>query len=122
MFLLYFVNAMQSSILSSLTPYVTSDFQSHSLLTVIDVVSYSMTAALYIPVAKILDVWGRAEGFLLMIGFATLGLILMASSNGIATFCAAQVSLQIAAFIMMSTNNWDPGLLQCWIRRHDLLY
>lgn len=50
-----------------------------------------MTAAVYIPMAKMLDVWGRAEGFLLMIVFADLGLILMAVSHNLATFCAAQV-------------------------------
>jgi hypothetical protein len=71
---------------------VTSDFQSHSLLTVIGIVSDSMTAAVYIPMAKLLDVWGRAEGFLLMVGSATMGVILMATSHNLATFCAAQVS------------------------------
>ncbi|KAF7548845.1 hypothetical protein G7Z17_g6788 [Cylindrodendrum hubeiense] len=91
MWLLYFVNAMQSSILSNLTPYVTSAFASHSLLTVISVVADSMSAAMYIPISKILDVWGRAEGFLVMTVFATLGLILMATCNDIYTFCAADV-------------------------------
>ena len=91
MFLLYFVNAFQSSILSNLTPYVTSDFEEHSLLTVIYIVSNCMAAATYIPVAKILDLWGRAEGFLIMVCLATLGLILMASCNSLYTFCAAQV-------------------------------
>ncbi|KIV89022.1 hypothetical protein, variant [Exophiala mesophila] len=91
MWLLYFVNAFQSSILSNLTPYVTSNFEEHSLLTVIYIVSNCMAAATYIPVAKILDLWGRAEGFLIMVAFATLGLILMASCNSLYTFCAAQV-------------------------------
>lgn len=50
-----------------------------------------MSAATYMPLSKIMDVWGRAEGFLIMTVFATLGLILMAASNGIATFCAAYV-------------------------------
>lgn len=94
MWLLYFVNAMQSSILSNLTPYVTSSFESHSLLTVISVVADAMSAAMYIPISKILDVWGRAEGFLIMTIFATLGLILMATCNDIYTFCAADVGLQ----------------------------
>ncbi|GMG23338.1 unnamed protein product [Aspergillus oryzae] len=84
-------NGFRSSILASLTPYATSDFQSHSLLTVIEIVASAMTSAVYIPMAKMLDVWGRAEGFLLMLGFATLGLILMAASNNLPTFCAAQV-------------------------------
>lgn len=91
MWLLYFVNAFQASILNNLTPYVTSDFGEHSLLTVIYIVSSCMTAATYIPVAKILDLWGRAEGFLLMVAFADLGLILMATCNSLPTFCAAQV-------------------------------
>ncbi|EXJ88098.1 hypothetical protein A1O1_05026 [Capronia coronata CBS 617.96] len=95
MFLLYFVNAFQSSILSNLTPYVTSDFEEHSLLTVIYIVSNCMSAATYIPVAKLLDLWGRAEGFLVMVAFATLGLILMASCNSLSTFCAAQVFYSI---------------------------
>lgn len=50
-----------------------------------------MAAAVYIPTAKLLDLWGRAEGFAVMICFATLGLIIMAASKSLATYCAAQV-------------------------------
>jgi MFS family permease len=95
MWLLYFVNAFQSSILYNLIPFATSSFETHSLLTVIYVVSNAMSAAVYIPLAKMLDIWGRAEGFLLMVAFATLGLILMATGDGLSTFCAAQVFYSI---------------------------
>jgi NADH:ubiquinone oxidoreductase subunit 2 (subunit N) len=78
--------------LASLTPYVTSDFSSRSLLTVIEIVAGAMTSAVYIPMAKLLDVWGRATGFALMVAFTTLGMILMAISQNLPTFCAAQVS------------------------------
>ncbi|KAF2006050.1 MFS general substrate transporter [Amniculicola lignicola CBS 123094] len=88
---LYLTNAFQSSITSNLTPYVTSGFEEHSLLTVIYIVSNSMAAAVYIPTAKLLDLWGRAEGFFIMVCMATLGLILMAVTQNLATFCAAQV-------------------------------
>lgn len=91
MWFLYLTNAFQSSITANLTPYVTSGFEEHSLLTVINIVSNSMAAAVYIPTAKLLDLWGRAEGFAVMVGFATLGLILMAVCQSLATFCAAQV-------------------------------
>ncbi|KAI5459006.1 major facilitator superfamily domain-containing protein [Mariannaea sp. PMI_226] len=87
----YLLNAFQSSTVGGFLPYVTSDFGEHSLLTVIDVVASSMTAAVFIPLAKFLDVWGRAEGFLLMVGFAELGLILMAVSKNLSTYCAANV-------------------------------
>jgi hypothetical protein len=91
MWTLYLTNAFQSSITANLTPYVTSGFEQHSLLTVISIVSNSMAAAVYIPTAKLLDLWGRAEGFAVMVCFATLGLVLMAVCNSLATFCAAQV-------------------------------
>ncbi|KAL3476657.1 major facilitator superfamily-domain-containing protein [Aspergillus californicus] len=88
---LYFVNAFQSSILSTLLPYVTSDFGSHSLLNTIYIVADAMTAAVYIPLAKTLDIWGRAEGFLIMTVFATLGMVMMAACHNLPTFCAAYV-------------------------------
>ncbi|CRG82680.1 Siderophore iron transporter mirB [Talaromyces islandicus] len=89
--LLYFVNSMQSSTLSNLSSFVTSDFSAHSLLNVIPIVSDAISAATYIPLAKVMDVWGRAEGFLIMAIFSTLGLILMATCTNLATFCTANV-------------------------------
>ena len=86
---------MQSSINYSLLSYVTSDFESHSLLNVIYIVADAMTAAVYIPTAKVMDVWGRAEGFLVMTVFATLGLVLMAVCHNLPTFCAAYVFYSI---------------------------
>ncbi|KAL2833585.1 major facilitator superfamily-domain-containing protein [Aspergillus pseudoustus] len=88
---LYFVNAFQSSILYNLLPYVTSEWEAHSLLTTIYVVADAITAAVYIPLAKILDVWGRAEGFAIMTISATLGLIMMAACQNLPMFCAAYV-------------------------------
>ncbi|KAL2882886.1 hypothetical protein SGCOL_001576 [Colletotrichum sp. CLE4] len=95
MWFLYLTNGFQSSVLYSLTPYAASDFESHSLLPVIDIVSSAMTASVYIPLAKILDLWGRAEGFLLMVLFATLGMIMLAASQNLATYCAATVFWQV---------------------------
>jgi len=50
-----------------------------------------MSAAVYIPLSRVLDVRGRAEGFAVMAFFATLGLIIMACSHNLPTFCAAYV-------------------------------
>ncbi|PTU18254.1 hypothetical protein P175DRAFT_0551919 [Aspergillus ochraceoroseus IBT 24754] len=95
MFLLYFVNALQSTITGSLSAYVTSDFESHSLIPVIYIVSSVMSAATYMPLAKILNLWDRSVGFMLMVLFAILGLILSATCKDIATFCASQVFYSI---------------------------
>lgn len=75
----------------SLTAYATSSFASHSLLTVINIVSSAMAGAVYIPMAKALDLWGRAEGFLLMVAMCILGIVLLASSHNLPTYCAGEV-------------------------------
>ncbi|KAL4741516.1 major facilitator superfamily domain-containing protein [Aspergillus similis] len=91
MFLLYFVNAFQSSITSNLSAFVTSGFESHSLIPVIYIVSSVMSSATYMPLAKILDVWDRSIGFLIMVAFATLGLVLSATCTDIMTYSISQV-------------------------------
>jgi energy-converting hydrogenase Eha subunit E len=91
MWLLYFVSALQSNLTANLSPYITSDFESHSLMTVISTMTSIMSAACTMPIAKILNLWDRTFGFGLMLGIALLGLVLMAACNNIATYCAAQV-------------------------------
>lgn len=91
MWLLYFINGFNQSINGTLSAYVTSEFESHSLIPLISVVSAVMAAAVYMPLAKILNLWDRSVGFALMAGFATLGLILTAVCKNIGTYCAAQV-------------------------------
>lgn len=121
--LLYFVNAFQSSILYNLLPFVTSAFESHALLNVIYIVANAMSAAIYIPLAQILDVWGRAEGFLIMTVFATLGLVLLAACNGLPAFCAAYVCTVFYAVNQTPSSlmKHSTGLLQYRIWRHDIL-
>jgi Na+/melibiose symporter-like transporter len=91
MWLIYCTNGFQSSITGNLTPYVTSGFEQHSLIPVISIVVSVMSAAVYLPVAKMLDLWGRPEGFTVMMVLATVGTIMMATTTNITTYCAAQV-------------------------------
>ncbi|KAF5006619.1 hypothetical protein FDECE_7014 [Fusarium decemcellulare] len=93
--LLFLVSGFRVAILANLIPYVTSEWTSHSLLSTIEIVASAMTSACYIPLAKLLDTWGRAEGFLLMVVFSVLGMILMAVAQNLATFCAAQIFYSI---------------------------
>jgi hypothetical protein len=83
---------MKSSVVYSLTAYATSSFAGHSLLTVINIVASAMTGAVYIPMAKALDLWGRAEGFLLMLAMCILGIVLLAASQNLPTYCAGEVT------------------------------
>ncbi|CAI7641236.1 unnamed protein product [Penicillium viridicatum] len=84
---LYFVKAFQSTVFSSLSPYVSSSSMAHSLSGVPTALADALSGAIYIPVGKMMDTWGRAEGFLLMTCFATLGLILLATCNSFAIYC-----------------------------------
>ncbi|KAH0360060.1 putative MFS siderophore transporter MirB-like protein, partial [Aureobasidium melanogenum] len=97
MWSIYCVNAFQSNITSNLSPYITSGFEAHSLLPVISIISSIMGAATYMPLAKVLNLWDRTVGLLLMLVFFLLGLILSATCNGIGTYCAAQVFYAIGS-------------------------
>ncbi|OQE16354.1 hypothetical protein PENFLA_c028G05544 [Penicillium flavigenum] len=90
MWLVYFVNNLNSSLTSNLSAYITSGFSEHSLLTVITVVTSVMGAACLMPIAKVLNLFDRTVGFVIMILIAIMGLIMMAACNNIATYCAAQ--------------------------------
>lgn len=78
--------------------FISSDFEAQNLLNVVYVVGYTTSAAVFIPLSKAMDVWGRAEGYLFMVFCCTLGLVLMACSQNISTFCAAYVRLTISFF------------------------
>jgi hypothetical protein len=71
--------------------YAKSEFGLQSLLTVVDIVSGAMTAARYIPLAKGLDLWGRVEGFMLMMGMLTVGMTLQAAAPNLPALCAGMV-------------------------------
>lgn len=97
MWCIYCVNAFQSNITGNLSAYITSGFEAHSLLPVISIISSIMGAATYMPLAKVLNLWDRTVGLLIMLCFFLLGLILSATCNSIGTYCAAQVFYAIGS-------------------------
>jgi MFS family permease len=44
-----------------------------------------------LPLAKVLDIWGRPQGYALMVFFLTMGLVMMAACKNVETYAAAQV-------------------------------
>lgn len=79
----------------TLTPYVTSSFQQHSLTATTGIISSLISGLWKLPYAKILDVWGRPQGFALMVASTVLGFVMMAGCNNVTTYCAAQVFYQL---------------------------
>lgn len=88
---IYFVDTMQQGATGTLTPWVTSAFQEHSLTPTVNVISSIIGGVWKLTLAKILDIFGRPQGYLISIMFTTLGLIMMAACNNVETYAAAQV-------------------------------
>ncbi|KAL6239487.1 hypothetical protein BDW75DRAFT_236396 [Aspergillus navahoensis] len=92
--------AFVSGITSNLTPFVPSSFAEHSLTATTSIVSSLASGLIKLPYAKLMDIWGRPQGFALMVGSLTVDLIMMAGCNSVETYCAAQVFYMVGiAFI-----------------------
>ncbi|VUC22206.1 unnamed protein product [Clonostachys rosea] len=89
--LTYFVEGMLSASLVALTPYVTSNFALHSLTPTVSILSSVIGGVTNLTLAKILDVFGRPQGYLFCVVLATAGLIMMAACNNVESYAAAQV-------------------------------
>ncbi|RSL81814.1 hypothetical protein CEP51_005587 [Fusarium floridanum] len=89
--LMAFITSLEGQVTGSVLIFVTSSFQSHSLVSTISVVQAVILAVVKPPMAKIADVFGRMEAFCVSITLYTLGYIQMAASNNVETFASAQI-------------------------------
>ncbi|KAF2716037.1 MFS general substrate transporter [Polychaeton citri CBS 116435] len=90
-FLIFFINSLQQQTTNNLSIYVTSDFMKAPLVSTTGIVSTLIAGIIKLPVAKLMDIWGRPQGFILMLSCAELGLVLMAVCRNVETYAAAQV-------------------------------
>ncbi|KAF7960957.1 hypothetical protein EAE96_000628 [Botrytis aclada] len=90
-FLVFFVISLQQQIQNNLSVYVTSSFILLPLTGTTSIVSSIVGGVFRLPTAKFVDLVGRAEGFAIMTGFTTIGLIMMAACRNVETYAAAQV-------------------------------
>ena len=91
MYLIDFVDFLQNSIDSALNPYITSEFGSHGLLTVSMIMSTALAGCIPLATAKVIDIWGRVEGFLCMLLIVIVGMIMKAVCKNVTTYVAAHV-------------------------------
>lgn len=117
-FLMAFTTSLEGQVTYSVVAFATSSFSSHSLIATVYVIQgvvngkawafyilglgngirrqYSkqltyFTAVIKPPMAKIADVFGRLEAFMICIFLYVLGYIQMAASGNVQTFAAAQI-------------------------------
>ncbi|KID74611.1 MFS siderochrome iron transporter 1 [Metarhizium brunneum] len=89
--IIYFMDSMHSSMSFTLTAYVTSSFRQHGLTATTNVFANLIGGLFRLPLAKILDIWGRPQGFALVVLFLVIGLVMMAACQNVETYAAAQV-------------------------------
>lgn len=83
-----FTDNMLQAVQGTLSPYITSAFGQHSLLSVTNVLASIVSGVCNLAIAKVIDIWGRAEGFAVMISFITLAMILKAACNSVEMYTA----------------------------------
>lgn len=83
--MVFFVDSLEQQISNNLLPYVYSNFSAHSLVTTASIVSSVVGAVVKLPIAKMIDIWGRPQGYVVMIGVATIGTYLLNTSQSFPT-------------------------------------
>lgn len=73
---------------SNLSLYAYTEFQTAPALTTAYILAAIIGGILRVPIAKLINIWGRAEAFSIFVGFYVLGMILLAASNGPNTYAA----------------------------------
>ncbi|TDZ48365.1 MFS siderochrome iron transporter 1 [Colletotrichum trifolii] len=95
--LFYVVTSIQEVSMRVLSPFVTSAFSMHSLTATTGVMSTLIAGLIKLPLAKILDTWGRPQGLSMMLVCWVLGFIMMAACKNVQTYAAAQVFYSVGS-------------------------
>lgn len=78
----FFMLALQQSILSNVTYYAYASFQSAPQIATASILSTIIGGVLKLPIAKVLNLWGRAEGYAVFLVVYLLGMIILAACAG----------------------------------------
>jgi MFS family permease len=89
LYLAQFVESLFSAVQSNLNPYITSSFGEHGLTAVVSIVASITGGVCNLFIAKVLDIWGRVEGFFCMLLLIVVGSIMKAACHNIETYAAA---------------------------------
>ncbi|KAH8660023.1 siderophore iron transporter [Xylariales sp. PMI_506] len=84
----FFILSMQLSISTNVMYYAYADFSSAPQISQAFILATVISGILQLPIAKVLNIWGRTEGLLVFLGVFIIGLIIMAACHGPSTFAA----------------------------------
>ncbi|GAB1217887.1 hypothetical protein ATERTT37_007130 [Aspergillus terreus] len=78
----FFLLAFQSSISTNVIHNAYASFEVAPAVSTASIVASVVSGVVKLPAAKLLNIWGRTEGFLVFVGVYLVGLILLAACNG----------------------------------------
>jgi hypothetical protein len=91
LYLIEFVAYLQNSIDATLNPWITSSFNKHGLLNIGSVMSTALAGCIPLATSKFIDIFGRVEGFFLMLLIVLVGMALKAACKNMETYIAGHV-------------------------------
>lgn len=94
-FLIAYCYGLDGTLRYTYQPYATGSFDSHSLLSTINVIRAVIAAAAQPTAAKIADVFGRVELICVSVFFYVLGTVIEASATNMATYAGGNVIYQV---------------------------
>ncbi|CAK1364125.1 unnamed protein product [Cercospora beticola] len=87
----FFMLALQSSIMSVASVNAYANFSTAPAYTTAQILATIIGGVLKLPIAKLLNIWGRTEGYLVFFGVYLLGILIIASSDGVNSYAAGYV-------------------------------
>lgn len=130
LWVIYFVETLLLGVTGALTPYITSAFALHSLTPTVSILSSIIGGVTNLTLAKILDVFGRPQGYMFCICLAVIGLIMMAACNGVEAYAAAMIFYTvgnngiyytISVFVADTSKLQNRGLMQAIVTSSNLI-
>ncbi|KAJ4314816.1 hypothetical protein N0V94_006257 [Neodidymelliopsis sp. IMI 364377] len=130
LWVIYFVETLLAGVTVSLMPYITSAFALHSLTPTVSIFSSVIGGVTNLTLAKILDVFGRPQGYLFCVCIAVIGLIMMAACNSVEAYAAAMVfytvgnngvQYAVSVFVADTSSLRNRGLMQAIVTSSNLI-
>ncbi|KAF9873926.1 siderophore iron transporter mirb [Colletotrichum karsti] len=101
LYVVSFADLLMQSIQTNLSAFVTSSFQKHGLLAIVSIFANILSGCCHLPIAKIMDIWGRTEAFLVMTMCSVIGIMMKAVCQNMETYVAAHTIYYVGHFGMM---------------------
>ncbi|TDZ30271.1 MFS siderochrome iron transporter 1 [Colletotrichum spinosum] len=101
LYVVSFVDLLLQSVQGNLNAFITSSFHKHGLLNIVSIVANILSGCCQLTIAKIMNIWGRTEAFVIMILCSLIGVVMKAVCKNMETYVAGHTIYYIGHFGMI---------------------